>query len=144
MTITARNRVVALLILYLAASFLHFAHNAEFLNDYPNLPDWLTRSRVYVAWTGLAAIGVAGLALYLRGWQSCGLLLMGLYAAFGFDGLLHYSRAPFGAHTIAMNFTIWFEAATAAALLIAVVHANLTSPGHTVVRRLTMIGRRSN
>jgi len=118
-----RTRLTVLLSVYMAASLLHFAHNAEFLNDYPNLPIWLTRSQVYLAWIGSAAIGVGGLVFYLRNWQSAGLLLIGLYAALGFDGLLHYSRAPVEAHTFTMNFTIWFEVVAAAVLLVAVVFA---------------------
>jgi hypothetical protein len=118
-----RNRLGVLLVVCLAASLLHFAHNAEFLGDYPNLPNWLTRTQVYLAWTGLAAIGAGGFILYLRHWRSVGLLLIGLYAVLGFDGLLHYSRAPFQAHTVAMNFTIWFEVIAAAALLVAVLFA---------------------
>jgi len=109
-----------LLLLYLAASLLHFVHNAEYLADYPNLPAWLDRADVYLAWLGLAAIGAAGWALYLIGWRLAGLLLIGVYAGFGFDGLLHYTRAPFAAHTQAMNFTIWFEVAAAALLLLGV------------------------
>lgn len=116
-------RLAVLLVVYLVASLLHFAHNAEFLGDYPNLPTWLTRSDVYFVWIGQAVIGLVGFALFLRGRQTPGLLLIGLFAAFGFDGLLHYSRAPFGAHTVAMNFTIWFEVAAAAVLLVAVVFA---------------------
>ena len=126
MALAERKRLVGLLLLSLAASLLHFAHNAEFLNAYPNLPAWLTRSQVYLAWTGVAAIGVCGLVLYLRGWYFFGLALTGLYAAFAFDGLLHYSRAPFDAHTVAMNFTIWFEVTAAGALLVAVVFAVVT------------------
>jgi len=120
-----RTVLTTLLLVYVAASLLHFAHNAEFLGDYPNLPAWLTRSDVYLAWLGLAAIGAGGFALYLRAWHAWGLLLIGLYAAFGFDGLLHYSRAPFDAHTATMNFTIWFEVVAAAALLVAVVFATV-------------------
>ena len=123
--ISERHRLAVFLLVNLAASLLHFAHNAEFLSDYPNLPVWLTRSQVYFTWIGLAAIGVGGFALYVRGWRCGGLFLMGLYAAFGFDGLLHYARAPIDAHTAAMNFTIWFEVVTAAALLVAVVFAAL-------------------
>jgi len=109
-----------LLLFYLAASLLHFVHNAEYLADYPNLPAWLDRADVYLAWLGLAAIGAAGWALYRFGWRLAGLLLIGVYAGFGFDGLLHYTRAPFAAHTQAMNFTIWFEVAAAALLLLGV------------------------
>ena len=112
-----------MLLLYFAASLLHFAHNAEYLADYPNLPAWLGRADVYLVWLGLAAVGVVGYALYRGGWRLAGLLLLGGYAAAGFDGLLHYTRAPFAAHTAAMNFTIWFEVATAGLLLIAVVAA---------------------
>ena len=110
-----------LLLLYLAASLLHFAHNAEYLADYPNLPAWLGRADVYLVWLGLAAVGVGGYALYRGGWRLAGLLLLGAYAAAGFDGLLHYTRAPFAAHTTVMNFTIWFEVAAAGLLLLAVV-----------------------
>jgi hypothetical protein len=115
--------LVGLLALYAAASLLHFAHNAEYLIAYPNLPPWLTRSGVYLAWAGLASIGALGFVLYRYGWRLAGLLLLGLYAAFGFDGLLHYTRAPFDAHTGVMNFTIWFEVVAAAALLFVVVQA---------------------
>lgn len=110
-----------LLLLYLAASLLHFVHNAEYLANYPNLPAWLDRADVYLAWLGLAAIGAAGWALYRLGWRLAGLLLIGVYAGFGFDGLLHYTRAPFAAHTQVMNFTIWFEVAAAALLLLGVL-----------------------
>lgn len=115
--------LVGFLVLYAAASALHFAHNAEYLSDYPNLPAGFTRPGIYLAWAGLASIGVVGLVLYRRGREVVGLLLLGLYAVFGFDGLLHYTRAPFDAHTGVMNFTIWFEVVAAAALLFAVALA---------------------
>jgi hypothetical protein len=108
------------LLLYLAASLLHFAHNAEYLADYPNLPAWLGRGDMYLVWLGSAAVGVGGYALYRGGWRLAGSLLLGAYAASGFDGLLHYTRAPFAAHTAAMNFTIWFELVAAALLAIAI------------------------
>ena len=56
MILTERNRLAAFLLLYLAASLLHFTHNAEFLGDYPNLPAWLTRS-MYLTWAGSAVVG---------------------------------------------------------------------------------------
>ncbi len=113
--------VFGLLLLYLVASFVHFTHNAEYLADYPNLPPWLTRGGVYLAWIGETSLGLLGYVLYRFGWRLTGLALVGVYAAFGFDGLLHYTRAPFEAHTTAMNFTILFEVAAAALLLTRVV-----------------------
>jgi len=117
-----------LLLLYLAASLLHFVHNAEYVADYPNLPAWLGRADVYLAWLALAAIGAVGWALYRFGWRLAGLLLIGVYAGFGFAGLLHYTRAPFAAHTPAMNFTIWFEVAAAALLLTAAAASLVKRP----------------
>lgn len=108
----------ALLLLYLVASLLHFTHNAEYVQDYPNLPPWITRFSVYAVWVGITAVGGLGYLLYHSRRYGSGLLLLGLYAAVGLDGLLHYTLAPVGEHTHAMNFTIWFEVVVAAILLI--------------------------
>ena len=56
-----------------------------------------------------------------RGRTALGLTLLAVYTAFGLDGLLHYGRAPMSSHTFGMNFTIWFEVATAALNLVAVL-----------------------
>jgi hypothetical protein len=106
-----------LLLAYLGASLLHFIHNAEFVQDYPNLPGWITRSSVYATWLGITAGGLVGYVLYRLKRRVIGLIVLCLYAAIGLDGLLHYVLAPMGAHTHGMNFTIWFEVAVAATLL---------------------------
>jgi len=110
-----------LLLAYCAASLLHFAHNAEFVADYPNLPAWITRGSIYFTWLAIFSIGLGGYLLFRRGYALAGLLLMAIYAALGLDGLLHYSRAPLASHTLAMNMTIWIEAATAALALFTVL-----------------------
>ena len=71
------------------------------------------------------SLGILGYVLYRFGWRLTGLAFVGAYAAFGFDGLLHYTRAPFDAHTSAMNFTILFEVVAAALLLMRVVMLGL-------------------
>jgi len=110
-----------LLLLYLAASLLHFTHNAENVQDYPNLPQWISRSSVYLAWLSITAVGALGFVLYHARRYVSGLILLGLYAAIGLDGLLHYTRAPFTEHTHTMNFTILFEVVVASILLLAVL-----------------------
>jgi hypothetical protein len=107
-----------LLVLYLVASLIHFTHNAEYVRDYPNLPSWITRWGVYGVWLGITAVGALGYVFYHSCRYVIGLLLLGLYAAVGLDGLLHYTLAPMGAHTHAMNFTIWFEVVVASILLV--------------------------
>ena len=111
--------LIVLLLAYCAASLLHYAHNAEFLADYPNLPAWMSRTKVYVAWFGVTAVGVLGYRLVRRGYQLIGLFVIAMYAALGFDGLGHYTLAPVSAHTATMNVTIWLEVATAALVLFA-------------------------
>jgi len=54
------------LILYAAATLLHFAHNAEYLAQYTNLPISCSRADVYVAWCCITTLGVVGYVLFLR------------------------------------------------------------------------------
>jgi hypothetical protein len=115
------NHLLALLMIYCLASFIHFAHNAEFVSDYPNLPIWLTRSKVYLAWLAVTAVGAVGIVLFKLRLRLLGLLLIAGYAALGFAGLDHYWVAPVSAHSFVMNTTIWLEVAAAATLLVAVV-----------------------
>jgi len=111
--------LLVLLALYCAASLVHFAHNAEFVADYPNLPAWLTRSKVYLAWLAVTSVGLAGVVLLRLRLRVIGLLVIAGYALLGFAGLDHYWVAPFAAHSWAMHATIAFEVASAAALLLA-------------------------
>jgi hypothetical protein len=117
-----------LVMLCVAASLLHFTHNAEYLHDYPNLPAWLSRGGVYLAWCAVTLVGVAGWALLRSGQRVAGLVLLALYACLGFDGLLHYRLAPFLQHSAAMNFTILAEVAASALLLAGVLRVALAAP----------------
>jgi hypothetical protein len=115
-----RTALPWLLLFYGAASLLHFSHNAEYLAAYPNLPPSWTARGVYATWCAITALGALGFALYRTGCR-LGLWLMGVYAALGFAGLLHYARAPLSHHTTAMHATIWAEAFAAALLLLDVL-----------------------
>jgi hypothetical protein len=115
--------LVAAALAYAAASLFHFAHNAWFLDEYPNLPVWLTRGQVYGAWLCLTAVGALGLALTRTRYALAGLALLALYALLGLDGLAHYSVARMSAHTATMNLSIGIEVAMAL-LLLAVVTAH--------------------
>ena len=119
-----------LLVLYAAASLLHFAHNAEYLAQYPNLPASWSRGDVYLAWCCLTILGVVGYLLYVRGNRTVGLTLLTLYAVLGFGGLLHYTRAPLTHHSSMMNLTIWIEVAAAVSLLanVALVAGHKSAP----------------
>ena len=58
---------------YCAASLAHFAHNAEYIAFYPNMPAWLTREQVYLVWLAITAVGAVGIALARLGWRATGL-----------------------------------------------------------------------
>ena len=117
----SRDRLLlTLIIIYGAASLLHFVHNAVYIDAYPNLPAWITPAVVYVSWLVIAATGAVGYWLYRRGSRAFGLMVIGVYALFGFAGLDHYTLAPASAHSMAMNATILGEVITASALLIVI------------------------
>jgi len=109
-----------LLASYAAASLLHFAHNAEHLLQYPNLPASWSRAELYLAWCCVTAVGLLGYVLYRAGFFRIALTALAIYGALGFGGLLHYTRAPISHHSAIMNLTIWTEVACAAAFLLSV------------------------
>jgi hypothetical protein len=117
----AGRTLLPLMLAYAGASLVHFAHNAEFLADYPNMPAWLSRFEVYGAWLAVTAVGVLGYLLVRGGRQLVGLPVIAVYAILGFDGLGHYTRAPMAAHTATMNATIWLEVLAATLLLVEVI-----------------------
>jgi hypothetical protein len=120
-----------LMILYGVASLFHFVHNATYIQDYPNLPAWITPAGVYVSWCVIAAVGVLGYWLYRRVSRGFGLVVISIYALFGFDGLDHYMLAPIGAHTLAMNASILVEVVAAAVLLGYVARVAVLGRGRT-------------
>ena len=121
--------LLILLLVYSAASLFHYVHNAAFLNEYPNLPAWLSPVRVYVAWLGVTAVGLVGYVLVRGGYRFAGLVLIAVYGALGLDGLGHYGLAPLSEHTFTMNLTIWLEAVTALLVLIAVARSMVRRSG---------------
>ena len=103
------------------ATFLHHFHNAEFLDEYPNMPAWLSAPWVYVAWLGTTTVGIGGYLLMRGGAPRIGAFALLAYAAYSVDGLLHYTRAPVSQHSAIMNATIWLEALAGAVLALVVI-----------------------
>jgi hypothetical protein len=112
------KRLRLIMIVYGLASLMHFAHNAVYLREYPNMPAWLTPVGVWVAFLATTAVGVLGYGVYRLRSRAVGVLMIAVYGAMGFGGLDHYVAAPVAAHSIVMNVTIAAEAAAAATLLI--------------------------
>lgn len=102
--------------LYSIASLAHFAHNAEYIAFYPGLPGWITHDSVYLAWLGVASVGLLSLAANGYGWRRVAAVLLMAYGLLGTDGLLHYTLALCSAHTLATNLTIVAEVVLGVAL----------------------------
>ena len=113
--------LLVLVALYALASLVHFIHNAEFLSNYPGLPEDWTRAGVYLAWIGMTAVGALGVVLLSLGFTITGLLALAIYALLGMDSLGHYVLAPFSHHTAAMNATILFEVGAGTLVLVEVI-----------------------
>ena len=112
------RHVLVLVLVYFVASLAHFAHNAEYIAFYPNMPGWITREKVYLAWVGITCIGIAGLVVVRLGLHAVGAILVSVYGAFGLDGLAHYTLALCSEHTLATNVTIWSEAIAGLVLML--------------------------
>jgi len=108
-----------LLAFYFIGSLVHFAHNAQYIAFYPNMPAWLTPGDVYLVWLAISAFAVAGLLMLSLGWTAIGILLVAVYGALGLDGLGHYWLALCSEHTLAANLTIGAEAASGLLLMLA-------------------------
>ena len=114
------HALLALILVYGAASLAHFVHNAVYLEFYPNMPTWLTPLGVLGSWLVIAATGAVGYWLFRKGLAVVGLAVLAVYAALGFAGLDHYAIAPVAAHSLVMNATIAGEAIAASVLLVVI------------------------
>lgn len=111
------NLLLGFLMAYMVGSFIHHFHNAQFIDEYPNMPRGVPVAIVYVVWGTVTAIGLIGYYFARRGRELVGLALVGVYAAYGLFVLGHYKLAPVSAHTMGANLTIGLELITAVLLL---------------------------
>jgi hypothetical protein len=123
------HALLTLILLYGAASLVHFMHNAVYLELYPNMPSWLTPLGVLASWLVVAGTGAIGYWLLRKGLTVVGLAAITLYAAFGFSGLDHYAIAPISNHSLAMNATILGEVIAASALLVVTASTAIRGAG---------------
>jgi hypothetical protein len=112
----APGHLSVLVALYFLASLLHFSHNAESIALYPNMPAWISRETVYLAWLAVSAVGVLSGALWMLGCRVMAGVVLAIYGALGLAALAHYALALCSDHALVMNLTIWFEAVTGLAL----------------------------
>jgi len=119
LTLALPKHLLVLVAVYFVASLAHFRHNAEFIAFYPGMPAWLTHEKIYLVWLAVTGFGLIALVFARLALPALALLFLAAYGAFGLDGLTHYTLALCSEHTLLANITIWSEAATGMALLLA-------------------------
>ena len=75
------NWLLIIMIIYCLASLVHFTHNAVFIDEYPNLPGWISSAGVYITWLGITSIGIVGYLLVHYGNRLAGLVTCAVYGA---------------------------------------------------------------
>ena len=110
------RQLLWLLALYFLASLTHFTHNAEYIAFYPNMPSWLGREDVYLAWLAVSAVGAASGLMWVLGFRAVAVITLAMSGALGLSGFAHYTLALCSEHSLAMNLTIWFESVAGLAL----------------------------
>jgi hypothetical protein len=115
----ARFRAVKIVVVVgIVASALHFADNAIEITHY-NEPGWITSAGVVVSWFVVTAI--AAVVLLRRRADAAFFVFAGAYALVLLSGLLHYAYGPPMNMPMRSNVTVLIEAATGAALVVALL-----------------------
>src|SRR5437763_599084 len=73
----------------------------------------------YLAWLAITSVGLVAFVFLRLRVRAVAIPLLGLYGAFGLDGLAHYTLALCSEHTVMANVTIWSEAIAGVLLLFA-------------------------
>lgn len=115
-----------LLLTYFVACFLHSIQDAEYARAYP-LSGWDSTASVYITWLAISALGLLGYLIHRSTLRWVGQVVLCLYAVVGFDGLFHYTRAPFSAYSRAMHISIGVQVVVAS-ILLAYLLATISRP----------------
>lgn len=114
------NGLLFVITVYCSVCLYLFMRNMVFIDEYPNMPDWISTIGVTIAWIGITCIGLVCWLLILRDKRFIGLIAIVGYGALSFNGLGHYSLEPVSAHTYIVNLAIWIEVITVWVVLLIV------------------------
>lgn len=109
---TVRRVVVASVLI----TALHYTDNYLYIDDYPG-PDWVHREIVYIAWSLLTLIGIAGYLFYRDGRATPAGMYLLVYSYTGLSSLGHYPYGSFDDFSPRMHAFIWTDALVGAAVL---------------------------
>jgi hypothetical protein len=117
-SVRSSRGLLALVVLNLLASILHFTDNARHFSDYPE-PKWISGPHVVDRlWFLITPLLFAGWCLWERRQEKAGQLMLATYGILGLGVLGHYLYAPPSAMSLRMHLFIWTEALAALAILV--------------------------
>ncbi len=88
---------------------LHYTHNYLAIDEYPQ-PEWIHRETIYVAWSLLTLVGIAGYMLFREGRQVAAGLYLVVYSYTGTSSLGHYLYGDAADFSTTMHLFIWTDA----------------------------------
>jgi hypothetical protein len=104
-TSTVRSVVVASIIV----TALHYTDNYLSIEEYPQ-PNWVHRETIYIAWSLLSLVGIAGYMLFREGRSLAAGLYLLVYSYTGTSSLGHYLYGDAADFTTKMRLFIWTDA----------------------------------
>lgn len=86
----------------------HYTDNYLSIDEYP-APDWVQREIVYIAWSLLTLVGIAGYLFYRDGKAVAGGMYLLVYSYTGISSLAHYLYGPLDEFTLKMHVLVWAD-----------------------------------
>jgi hypothetical protein len=120
--VPSRRLIIGALIASVVSTAIHYLDNAIYIDHYPQ-PDWINPELVYIVWSLLTLIGIAGYLFFKEGrYLSSGLYLL-VYSYTGLSSLGHYLYGSLHDFSAKMHLLIAADALTGA--LVAVIAVRL-------------------
>jgi hypothetical protein len=113
---TPRQVLLGIVILNLISTWLHYTHNAVFLECYPG-PDWFTPRAIIITVAVMSAIGLLGYWFYLRSSFLLAYLCLGLYSVTSISSPGHYLFPMVAPMSVTMHSLIWLDALSGISLI---------------------------
>jgi hypothetical protein len=116
--------LLAILVLNLISTWLHYTDNALFVEQYPG-PDWFTTAGVFGVVIVMTPIGLLGYWLYTKGKFWLAYLTLGLYSITSVSSPGHYLYPMVTPMSIKMHSLIWLDGLSGVVLICFVLWSSL-------------------
>jgi hypothetical protein len=113
---THHKFLIGIVALNLVSTWLHYIHNAIFLDCYPG-PDWFTPQMIILTVALMSVIGILGYWLYSRSAFLWSYVCLGLYSITSISSPGHYLYPIVVPMSTTMHSLIWLDALSGVTLI---------------------------